>query len=162
MPCLDADLVNPLVRMVCGTLKSLEDLGKPCSADDISQGRFVHVAFAQNASFCDAGPALKANGLATSVACCNDKNLCNALPVVPSLNTPPPSGLRCYQGMDSKIALQPVTSSRCAARLGQPTCFASRSACPAKIVRAERACVTALLSLRPSVAASQSSLAGAL
>jgi hypothetical protein len=104
LPCPPADPTNQLAQLVCGTLAGIAELGQqPCSADDIAKGRFVEAAFPQNSSFCAAGPALNASGLATSVSCCNDKNLCN---------TP---SMRCYQGVDSKVALQSVASRRCVA-----------------------------------------------
>jgi hypothetical protein len=114
LPCLPADLVNPLVQMVCQTLMGLETLGKPCSAADIAQGRFVQAAFPQNATYCAAGPALIASGLATSLTCCNDKDLCNAFPVIVKTTQPLTSTLRCYQGVNSNIQLQTVSSPRCA------------------------------------------------
>ena len=90
------------MKMVCEPLKSLGILGSPpCSADDIAKGRFVQASFPQNASYCAMGQALIAQGLATSVTCCNDKNLCNAVPT-----------LRCYNGAESNIRLQTVASLR--------------------------------------------------
>ncbi len=116
LPCPPTDPTDQLAQLLCGTLAGLEELGSPpCSADDVAQGRFVQAAFPQNASFCAAGgPTLVARGLATSVSCCNDKDLCNALPVAPPLTTPPAPTLRCYQGVDNNVVLQTVTSPRCA------------------------------------------------
>ncbi len=102
LPCLPADFADPLVRAVCEPLKGLGLMGSPpCSAEDIAQGRFVQAGFPQNASYCTAGPALAAMGLANDVKCCNDKDLCNTV-------------LRCYEGADSKIEMKPTRSPRCA------------------------------------------------
>ena len=86
-------------------------IGQPCSPSDISQGRYVEVAFFQNASYCALGPVLFARGLATRLDCCST-NLCNQISsqvtIAPAVN----STLQCYYGSDANVQLKTVLSAR--------------------------------------------------